>query len=180
MFVGTILFISILVALVRGGRFRQEIPGLIYPIAGILVQRPLGLLFPGTTIGTIANLGGYLLALPFLWLNRRSVGMALITAGLLMNLVVIAANDGRMPVDHQAVVRAGVVAPAGELAKHQPMTAQTRLAILGDWIPLRFPFRRVLSVGDLFLFSGVFLFVQEISGRPLLRWRPPGSAPQSV
>lgn len=166
---GSVLVLSLLVAYLRGGRLRSEIPGLIYPVLGLLLQMSLSRLYPGTVIGALANLGGFLLVLPFLWLNRRSVGLAVLLVGMAMNFAVISANGGRMPADNDQVVAMGETVPEGELPKHQPLTPETNLPFLADVIPLG-PLPVLVSIGDLVAWCGIFLFVQELMGRPLLRW----------
>lgn len=168
MFTIIVVALSFLAALLRGGRLRENVPGVVFPLLAVAIQVPLSRLFPGTAIGRAAVIAGYLLLLPFLWLNRRSVGLMLVAAGLLLNLTVISANGGRMPVDNARVAAMGVRVPEGELAKHQPLTAGTMLPFLGDVIPLP-PLPEVVSAGDLILAAGAFLFVQEIMGLPRRR-----------
>lgn len=166
----TVLAISFLIAWLRGGRLCQEVPGLGFPLAALAVQLPLSLLFPGTPVAMAANVAGYLLLIPFWWRHRHSPGLALVLAGLALNLAVIAANGGQMPVDFDLAARMGLPLPAGPLPKHRPLGPETRLAFLADVIPLPL-FHRVVSVGDLLLMAGVFLYVQEVMGVPLLRCR---------
>ena len=47
--------------------------------------------------------------------------------------------------------------------KHEAMTEDTRLPFLGDIIriPPPYPLPKILSIGDIFLIVGVFVFFQE-------------------
>lgn len=101
-------------------------------------------------------------ALALLWLNRRLPGASLVLAGLVLNLLVMAVNGGRMPVSAWAAAASGQTPYLPELlsgtgARHVLLTAATRLPFLADIIPLPapYPVPRVLSVGDLLVFAGV-------------------------
>lgn len=103
-----------------------------------------------------------IVAAGLLWINRSLPGVRLIMLGLALNLAVMAANGGRMPVSESAAVTAGLSEhlpklTAGQSSRHVPLTAQTRLRYLGDMIPVPkpYPFPRVISVGDVVLAAGV-------------------------
>lgn len=105
----------------------------------------------GTTVIVVSNL----LVVAFLLLNRTLPGMLLIGLGLLMNVVVIAAN-GAMPVSASASRSAGVDPPPPGIAdvEHERMDEDTRLAWLGDVLAIPGG-REVFSVGDLVLALGI-------------------------
>jgi len=86
--------------------------------------------------------------------------------GVLLNIVVVVANDGHMPQSQDARIAAGVSAErVAGLASEPgwrnvaPMTGETRLAWFGDilpepdWLPLQL--HNVMSLGDVLLASGV-------------------------
>jgi hypothetical protein len=125
---------------------------------------------------------------PWLWLATRLVllGVALINArqagpgrwawaiaacGLACNTLVIAANAGHMP---QSPAAAAAVwgdrlrAAPPHLDNTTPMTAETRLAPLGDVLaePTWLPRPNVVSIGDLLLAAGLAAWVFRAS-RPL-------------
>jgi hypothetical protein len=85
------------------------------------------------------------------------VTLGLVAAGWLCNLVVIVANSG-MPVSLQAAHQVGArVRPdvnAGNVAKHRSAGNGTKLAWLGDVIPVR-AFSAVISIGDVVLGAGI-------------------------
>ncbi len=113
----------------------------------------------------------YLLSLVLLVIfavvNIRLPGMIVILLGLFLNLVVISANEGYMPVDAGALAEVGKKESAAFLEKHvmlnnvRLMGDDTRLNFLGDriLIPLPQPFGAVISAGDVLLLLGLFLLV---------------------
>lgn len=97
-----------------------------------------------------------------LWINRRLPGVWLVILGLGLNLAVMAANGGRMPVSEWAALASGQGDYLPELvsgtgARHMLLTALTHLPLLADIIPLPspYPVPRVLSIGDVVLFAGL-------------------------
>jgi hypothetical protein len=110
----------------------------------------------------------YILGMYFLWLNRHHHGFLLILAGVFLNFLVMALNGGRMPVSEEAAMILDPyyieILKNGVYAKHTILTESTRLAFLGDVIPLTNPYpkSRVLSIGDIFMSIGVFFFIQHL------------------
>lgn len=106
-------------------------------------------------------LASYALLVAFVWVNRRLPAAPLILVGLLMNAVVIAANQG-MPVSEAAIrANAGndVILTSGDDAKHHLMTDDDVLTWFADVIPVPPPIRAVVSIGDVLLYLGVACFV---------------------
>lgn len=77
-------------------------------------------------------------------------------------------NGGRMPVSAEAAL---VLDPQyiellkeGLYAKHALLDESTRLAFLGDIIPVTDPYPRsqVISIGDVIMNIGIFLFIQYL------------------
>jgi len=87
-----------------------------------------------------------------LWHAVRVPGIWVIAIGALMNLVVIAANDFRMPV---AAAYAGPLVALGKAGQYVVMGPDTRLAWLGDWIGIAGGALGVYSVGDVVIAAGV-------------------------
>jgi hypothetical protein len=106
----------------------------------------------------------YLLVGAWIWVNallrhdglRR--GLILAAEGWLLNVFVMVANDG-MPVSRwalTAVGKGGIVVSQGQLWKHVPLTAGTRVPLLGDVIPIPVPLlRSVISIGDVVMLAGL-------------------------
>lgn len=124
---------------------------------------------------------------PFLIANWRFVGIKVMTAGVLLNFLVIAANGGLMPVDAAAVDAVGEVDSSSLSAgNHIPGTKNillapedTRLRPLGDTILITLPYSlttRAVSPGDLLLALGL-----TVAGVEILRNRHPNlSAAEAV
>lgn len=179
MFVEVTLLATVL-ALLRGAPRRPRFPVrhgwlAVAAFAGQLAAR----LWLPAVWHRLAILPGYALLLVFLGANLRLRGMVWLLGGLLLNLAVILANGGYMPVDVARARGLGLAVDdvaAGRSGKHRPVTAQTRLAWLGDVIPLTLPQRRLVSVGDLVASAGVFVLVQGCwRGHPLVSGQGRGS-----
>ncbi len=94
--------------------------------------------------------------------NRRVPGFGLVVAGLCLNFLVIAVNDG-MPVTAEAVVASGQTDTIDELrsggAKHHLATPDDELLVLADRFGIPAPVRQVVSVGDVLAYAGAVWFV---------------------
>jgi len=109
----------------------------------------------------VVHLGTYGLLLAFAAANRRVRPLALVFAGLGLNVLAIAANGGRMPVSSEAARAAGLALnPDSNVA-----ASADRLAFLGDVfaLPARLPFATAFSVGDVLIGLGVIGFVVVVS-----------------
>lgn len=98
--------------------------------------------------------------------NLRVAGMGLLAAGTLLNLAVIAANGGRMPVSPEAVTALAGTPGLARLARgddpvHVLLTPGARLPYLADVLFLiPAPFLGVFSAGDLLAAAGLARAVQ--------------------
>lgn len=115
----------------------------------------------------------------FLWINRRLPGLKLALVGTLLNLAVILANGGFMPMAPAtfAATYAEVPAPlAGQRIAQSKDVAlppdRAALAGLGDTLALTWPFRSVFSIGDLVLAAGLGVLVLTGMQPQRLRRRP--------
>ena len=128
-------------------------------VAGIALQfLPLG-----GTAGDITVLVSFVLLLAFAVANVRSPGFPLVLVGLLLNMLVIAVNEG-MPVTRGALVESDQIDTYGYLlhhggAKHHLATEEDQLLFLGDVIPVPSPIRQALSIGDVVMFAGVGVLI---------------------
>lgn len=126
--------------------------------------------------GVVVLLASFALLLTFAGANTRLPGLPLVLLGLLLNSVVIGANQG-MPVTRDALVASGQRDTLGDLierpgAKHHLATSEDVLLPLADAIPIGYPIRQAVSAGDLFVHVGAMLFV--VSG---MRRRAPLPSP---
>lgn len=104
--------------------------------------------------------------LVFAWLNRRLPGMPVLLIGLVLNLAVITANGGWMPVSpetasHLPGASLPETAAIGTRVDDKSVLRRpedTRLEILADrfLLPEVFGYRAALSLGDMFIAAGAF------------------------
>lgn len=175
------IVVSIAVALLRGGRFTNLVSlplrwGLL-AVAAFAIQALFIYQIPTRkTIGVwgwqeIFFMSSHLLLLATVWLNRHLPGVKVIGLGLLLNLTVMAANGGWMPVAPDAVVKVGHTGLVPSLetgtrvysSKNIILPAeQTKLRFLSDIFILArpFPIPTIFSIGDVFVAAGIFLLIQ--------------------
>lgn len=124
----------------------------------------------------------HVLLLPFLLRNLSFWGMRLILLGLLLNLTVMAANGGLMPVEASAVEAVGRH-QAGELQLGSAVPGSKNVFLLREDVRLRGlsdivvlpvprPFTRAVSVGDFFVLAGVAVAYAEVVRRNAF-WKSP-------
>lgn len=108
----------------------------------------------------------YLLMIVGVILNIKKNFMKFILIGLVLNFIVIFANGGKMPVSFKNVK--GYENSTEDILdksdiKHALATENTKFIYLADVIvlPKPYPLARIISIGDIFLTIGVFLFFQE-------------------
>ena len=95
-----------------------------------------------------------------LWHFQRLPGVVLVSAGTLMNLVVVAANGGHMPVAPE-IARTqlnGILLVRGTIGQYTLMGPNTHLNQLGDWVSLPV-LPAGYSPGDILIAIGVALVV---------------------
>jgi len=88
-----------------------------------------------------------------LWNFSRVPVIWTVTIGAILNVIVISANAGRMPVAPQL---AGPLVSRVAVGQYVLMSSSTQLNVLGDWIPM-FGAPAAVSVGDLFVAFGLAL-----------------------
>jgi len=123
-------------------------------------------------LGVALQVGSYVVLLVFVVANLRLPGFWLLAVGFVCNLVVVAVNGG-MPVSESALRRAvGSDYPATVAslrteggARHHLVRPDDDLAALADVVPVGWPARQVLSVGDVvWLLGTVWLVVGATHG----------------
>jgi len=169
MFVLVVLACALCLSLTTGGRLRYienfHLKALLLGVGAFVVQLLiftshgellLGALLPGVYVLSL------LMLLAFLLVNRRVFGVPILLVGLMLNILVIGANHGRMPADPQALVATGQGSHAEELVRDGTaanvvlMSDQTHLNFLGDYIVLPFlgDMGSAYSAGDLVALAG--------------------------
>lgn len=121
-------------------------------------------------MGGALLIGSYVLLLVAVWCNRGLRGMRIVGLGLLMNLLVIVANGGYMPMSPEALAQVGIktVSRGAEIgarivnSKDILLTpVDTRLWFLSDVfvVPRPWPVRFAFSAGDILIALGGFVLV---------------------
>jgi hypothetical protein len=136
--------------------------GVVLQIAAFVVEIDSGHLGVGLLVAS------YVLLVAFALVNLRAAGMTVVLLGLALNLAVVAAN-GAMPVEPRAVTAVGGHLASVDDTGHRLTDDGTRLAPLGDTLPVP-GLGWVVSFGDLILLAGLvnvlFRLVRPIGPRP--------------
>lgn len=143
-------------------------------LLAVILQWPLQRAPAGPTHGLRLQqalfLGSQLLLLAFVWRNRRLIGVLLAGAGVAINLVVILANGGFMPITPEtlAAINPGTTQeqwPEGLHYGHSKDVIQSRedtaLWALSDIlvVPSPFPWPTAFSAGDLLIAAGIVVLL---------------------
>ena len=170
------ILIAIIIGFIRGGSFKRFADirfrmGWIFPVLLFIQLTIFYFQNKVAWVGHISNLSFmaiYVVGLTFLWVNRHHTHFKTIFIGVCLNFIVMVINGGRMPVSMGA---AAVIDPHyleatknALYAKHTIVTNSTKLAFLGDILPLSAPYPReqAISIGDVVMNIGVFLFIQSV------------------
>jgi hypothetical protein len=130
-------------------------------------------------ISSLLLVASFLLLLIVVWANAQLPGMPLVALGLLANLLVVGLNGG-MPVSTTALGLAHTPVTSADPSHLAPPYLAagpgTRLPMLDA--RLRVGTRTVVSVGDLLQYAGLFLLIQGLMVRGVVR-RPKPKPPHS-
>lgn len=135
-------------------------------LQAVLFSAPVSAVIGGA--GPPLYVGSTLLVLAALLRNLDQAWLRVVAAGAALNLLVIVANGGVMPVDPAAFAAAGLsVVPVGTYSNAVPL-ADVPLWFLGDRFatPAWLPFANVLSIGDLLIGVGAAGWVADAMRRP--------------
>jgi len=182
--------VALIIALLRGGKLSRlaHLPVrntwlilMAFVLQIYLVYVPAGKTQGLTEPAAVLHIASYVLLLTAIWQNRHLPGITVMAVGVLLNLAVILANGGFMPIEPEAVRQLGhedrVVSlePGYRVYKAKDVVLpreQTRLWLLSDIFVIAppFPIRSAFSPGDVLLSTGVFVLLQRVmvssSGRP--------------
>jgi hypothetical protein len=139
------------------------------PATRTLLPRPLAA--AGLTLSL-------LLFLAFVWINRRLPGMPLLLTGLLLNLTVMLANQGWMPISPdnasrlmgEDVMRYGSIGDRFGQKDILLRPEDMRLGFLADrlMLPAWSPYQVAFSAGDVLIAAGVFwLLASPSAAQPI-------------
>ena len=168
--------LGIIIGWLRNGKLKQlsrvSLPGWPLIISAVFIQAAVRFDFSTNSnylvlYYPLLYISSFILLLLFVFLQNRQVGMIIIGLGILLNLLVITANRGMMPVDSTRMpdTVAEELAGGGKSPFHTPISEDTWLGFLGDRIPIPIPIpyfqNQLLSIGDIFMAAGIFYFIQH-------------------
>ena len=166
-----IILLGVIIGWLFQGRFKNlehlSLKGFAFAILAFSMQALLWIDF--FTIKVLipvkpfVHILSFLPLLVFVYLNRKHRGMLLIGVGILLNLLVITANSGYMPVDYtklSATVQEEFLS-GEESPIHIPISEKTRLLYLSDIVRVPYKKNRVISIGDILLAGGLLILIHR-------------------
>lgn len=169
MFMPSVVALSIIIGLLRGGSLRHfgQLQLRWIPLVGASFGLQLLIFTPlrATPLIAVATTQLYVLSMLMLimWVavNWHIPGMVFMAAGLLLNTIAIVANGGYMPVLPASAAYAGKIenyATEGLAVANNSLAtdAQVRVWLLTDILalPRWFPLANVFSIGDVLILVG--------------------------
>ena len=117
-------------------------------------------------LAAVSLLASLVVFLVFVWLNRQLPGMPILLAGLMLNLIVMVANGGWMPISPETASRvigadiSKYVEVGGRFGQKDILllAQDTRLGFLADrfLLPAWSPYQVAFSAGDTLIAGGAF------------------------
>lgn len=101
----------------------------------------------------------YSLLLIFVILNRKNKYILIMGIGFLLNALSIFTNGGAMPVSTAVAKSLGFTTEVWTGGLYRAADETTKLNFLGDIIPYNIGRAYVISIGDIILAAGLFLFI---------------------
>lgn len=115
------------------------------------------------------NIASYVLLFIGIIINIEQRTLLIVLLGMIMNIFVMFSNGWRTPISIDGLILAGYselaeITLSGKLAFYAPLDAASKYGLLGKIITIPPPyfFPQVLSIGDIFISMGLFLFVQHV------------------
>lgn len=144
------------------GFFLQSIP--------VLFDKTAAVYFPEAAqlAGYIFVVLSYLFILFPLLININIKGAYFALVGTITNAAVIFVNNGMMPVSKNAILISGYQNALQEGQRldlmHYVADGSTRLFMFSDVIPIPrpYPFPQILSIGDILICVGIFIFINSV------------------
>ena len=172
-----IIIISIIIGLLRKGKLSSlsqiSLKRIELIVLACLIQAGLIFLWP-KKVKFVLDYSSYLIIFSYIvlllavWYNKKLKGMKIISLGIILNVIVIVANGGHMPVLLSSLYKAGLndfalVLKEGTYITHVLISEKTLFRFLADVIPLSppSPDPSVVSAGDFLMFYGVFSLIQN-------------------
>ena len=127
-------------------------------------------LFPDWVVAVLV-LTSQIMLFGFVWLNRRVLGMPILLCGVLLNLAVMTANGGFMPISPQTASRLVSEDRLRNIQTGSRFSTKdvllrpenTRFEWLADrfLLPTWFPYQAAFSLGDCFIALGIFYLLAK-------------------
>lgn len=175
----SVIAISVLIGLVTGGRTQSLarlrlrhawFPVALFVLQKVIVELPILKATTATYLSPALLTASYAALMLFLLLNLSVPGIKLVLIGSLLNLTVMLANGGHMPVTREGLERTGhadriVVRDELALVKGSKSIVLepegTRLYLMSDIfrVPEPYPFATNFSLGDVAITAGVAVMV---------------------
>lgn len=166
------VLLGLIIGWLRNGKIKNlgriPLPGWPLILLAVFIQTIIWIDFAGsfhflTPIYPILYTLSFSILVLFFFLQGRQAGFIIIGVGILLNLLVITANQGKMPVDSTYMPpNVAEELAAGEKSPfHTVMTDETWLAFLGDRIPVPYSRNQLLSIGDIVIAAGVVVLIQQ-------------------
>jgi len=169
-----IIVLSIILGYKRGGSLKNflniEFKRLIFIFIGFIIQViiftsyfQLSSLKIYTGVFFIIS---YIIVFITIYSNFHLKSVRLIGTGFFLNFIVILFNKGYIPVSIDALKKVNAYEKIKFLKEYTTfnncilMSAKTKLNLLGDIIPIKY-INQVISIGDIIILLGFFLFIQE-------------------
>ncbi len=172
------LIASIIIGLLRGGKISRfskiSFKSLWIFILAIVLQIAIILFgMEGTSFiikyAKELYIASYVLLFIGIILNIKRLPFTIILIGSVLNLFVFVMNSGSIPVSVEGLELAGLenvakLVKGGDLALYSPLTESTKYAVLGQIITIQqpYPFPQLISIGDVIVALGLFIFIQSI------------------
>ncbi len=177
---GESVVLGLLAATVKNGNMRflryMNVRYLYLPIVAFLLEFACGIIVSRNIMGLrifineyylVVQIMVYTMLVIFCYFNLNKRVFAVILLGIMLNFVVIAFNDGMMPVDTSVALSGGFSLGVeqlenGLIAGHTLLNQETtHMAMLGDVINVSspYPFPKTISMGDIVISAGVFFFI---------------------
>jgi len=172
------LIASVIIGLIRGGRLSRfsfvDFKRVWIFILALAVQTIIIVLGVGNNQFVLKYTKElYILSYSLLFVgiivNIRFRALWIIMIGSLMNFSAFLANGYKIPVSMDGLKLAGFTElytfmEEGKLILYTPITEATKYSVLGEiiTIPAPYPYPQILSVGDLVIALGLFVFIQSI------------------
>jgi hypothetical protein len=167
-----IIFCSVLIAFIRGGRLSNLNTTILrcpYLVIASFVVEFLIRQYGNTSAWAIlaAFVVQYLLLFIFIAFNIKQRYMKMIGLGVLSNFVVILFNGGAMPVSQRvleipSLAKQADMLKSGVIPYYVLMSPETPLWFLGDVIYIPLFKGQFISIGDIIMIAGIFLLIQHI------------------